>query len=103
MVLHRPIETTRVTGHVPYHYLLLQNTIYRNLRGQNCRSHGAAGLHVASRGPTAHAERRYGFATIDLCRSAIAQAAPSGGSRRESLRSPFLRITDSTATTELPL
>ncbi len=44
--------------------------------------------------------RWYRFATIGLCRSAIAQAAPSGGSSRESLRSLFLRITGSTATTE---
>ncbi|MGC1673764.1 MAG: hypothetical protein WA739_16010, partial [Candidatus Acidiferrales bacterium] len=40
-------------------------------------------------------------ATIKLCRSANAQAALSGGSSRESLLSLFLRITASTATTEL--
>ena len=39
------------------------------------------------------------FATIKLCRSANAQAELSGGSRRENLRSLFLRITASTATT----
>jgi hypothetical protein len=65
--------------------------------------HSAAGLHVASRSLTAHGIQCYGFVTIDVCRSAIAQAALSGGSSRESLRSLFLRITGSTATTELPL
>ena len=37
-----------------------------------------------------------------LCRNAIAQAELSGGSSRESLRSPFLRITGLTATMEPP-
>ena len=61
---------------------------------------GVVGLHVPSRKLTVHNLRYYGFTIIDVCRNAIAQAAPSGASRLESLRRPFLRITDSTATTE---
>lgn len=41
-----------------------------------------------------------GFATIGMCRNVTAQAALSGGSSRESLRSLSLRITGSTATME---
>ncbi len=37
---------------------------------------------------------------MDVCRSAIAQAALIGGSSRENPRSLFLPIIDSTATTE---
>ena len=62
--------------------------------------HRVVGLHVPSRKLTVHNLRYYGFTIIDVCRNAIAQAAPSGASRLESLRRPFLRITDSTATTE---
>jgi hypothetical protein len=62
----------------------------------------AAGLLVPSRKLTAQGIQCFGSATIDVCRSAIAQAALSGGSSRESLLSLFLRITASTATTELP-
>ena len=62
--------------------------------------HRVVGLHVPSRKLTVHNLRYYGFAIIDVCRNAIAQAAPSGGSRLESLRRLFLRITGSTATTE---
>jgi hypothetical protein len=62
--------------------------------------HRVVGLHVPSRKLTVHDFRYYGFTIIDVCRNAIAQAAPSGASRLESLRRPFLRITDSTATTE---
>jgi hypothetical protein len=65
--------------------------------------HRAVGLHVPSLKLTADGNQRYRFATINVCRSAIVQAALSGGSSRESLRSLFLRITGSTATTELPL
>jgi hypothetical protein len=70
----------------------------------NCRTAAlAAGLHVASRELTAHRIRCCEFVTIDVCRSAIAHAALSGGSSPESQRSLFLRITGSTATTELQL
>ncbi len=65
------------------------------------RFHSAPGLHVPSRKFTAQVIRCCGFATINLCRSANAQAALSGGSSRESLLSLFLRITASIATTEL--
>ena len=65
--------------------------------------HRAVGLHVPSLKLTADGIQRHGFATIDVCRIAIAQAARSGGSSRESQRSLFLRITGSTAITELPL
>ena len=65
--------------------------------------HLAMGLYVPSLKLTADGIERHGFATINVCRSAIAQTAPSGDSSRESQRNLFLRITGSTATTELPL
>ncbi len=62
--------------------------------------HCAVGLHVPSRKFTAYTIQYRGFVIINECRNAIVQTALSGGSRRESLRRLFLRITGSTAITE---
>ena len=88
-----PQETVRVKG-------LMALSMARQRYKKIGAVHRVVGLHVPSRKLTVHNLRYYGFTIIDVCRNAIAQAAPSGASRLESLRRPFLRITDSTATSE---
>ena len=79
----------------PFRDLARRLPSYDKIRLVHC-----PGLHVPALSPRPLFIQSYDFAKIDLWRNAIAQAALNGGSRPESLRSLFLRITDSTVTME---